>query len=276
MYGCAPVSQLDFPFLWRKVVNSLRATSAASSTKLASPHRQSATQVAVLDRPKAPDSERLQAKLRELIDPYLVLKLTQNISTMISSKRRGRVLYVRAHQMFTEAPAEVVEALATFVGKEKMNKQHARLLDDWIESKRSIIAAQREQEIARPYGEFHDLQGRFEKMNQKYFLGKIDAQITWSTAAQKQRRQSIQMGSYSDELKLIRIHPALDQKWVPQYFVDFVIYHEMLHQVHPRRLGAPKGCTVHTPAFRRAENQFEQIEKAKSFEALHLKRLLHY
>jgi len=178
--------------------------------------------------------------------------------------------------MFTSAPPEVIKALSAFVGKEQMPRKLARVLDDWIESNRNIIAAQREQEAVQPYGEHHDLLSAYARVNQKYFNGKVSAKITWSFAVQKQKRSSIQMGSYSDDLKLIRIHPALDQKWVPRYFVEFVIYHEMLHQVHPRRLGAPKGCTVHTPDFRRDEKKFEQFDKVQRFEALNLNRLLRY
>ena len=43
------------------------------------------------------------------------------------------------------------------------------------------------------------------------------------------------MGSYSVEDKLIRIHRSLDRDLVPRFFVAWIVYHEMLHQVH----GAP-------------------------------------
>ena len=237
------------------------------------------TQLLLLDQPETPTMtgrERLELSLRELIGPYLVLKLTKNVSTMISTRRRGRVLYVRVHSMFTEAPPDVIQALACFVSQDRIPKAQSTLLDDWIESKRDFIAQQRTKEPVQPYGEHHNLLALFDRVNQKYFEGKIVAKITWTMSAQKKRRSSIQMGSYSDDLKLIRIHPALDQQWVPRYFVEFVIYHEMLHQVHPRSLGAPKGCTVHTPAFRADERKFEHFDKVQRFEALYLERLLKY
>jgi hypothetical protein len=220
--------------------------------------------------------DQLEHRLRELIGPFVVLKLTKNVSTMISTRRRGRVLYIRVHAMFTDAPPEVVDALAAFVSTDRISKNRSKTLDIWIESKRELIAAARESEAAQPFGEHHDLQSSFDRLNQKYFEGRIHAKITWTYSAQKKRRNSIQMGSYSDDLKLIRIHPALDQEWVPRYFVEFVIYHEMLHQVHPRSLGAPKGCTVHTPSFRSDERKFEQFVRAQRFETLHLERLLRY
>ena len=259
----------------RPKVSSRRSKKGGSSNKETSPK----PQLLLLDHPEAPiksGREQLESRLRDLIDPYVVLKLTKNVSTMISTRRRGRVLYVRVHSMFTEAPEDVIHALALFVGKDRISRNQSRVLDNWIESKREFIAAQRDKDPVQPYGEHHNLHSLFDRVNAKYFEGKIEAKITWTLSGHKKRRTSIQMGSYSDDLKLIRIHPALDQKWVPRYFVEFVIYHEMLHQVHPRSLGAPNGCTVHTPAFRTDEKKFEQFDKVQRFEALYLERLLKY
>ena len=218
----------------------------------------------------------LEQELRAKVGPGLILKLTNNVSTMISSRRKGRALYVRVHQMFTTAPKEVIDALAAFVGANKPSPEQEKLLDCWIESQRSIIRQQRENEAVQPIGEFHDLSLYFARLNKVYFDDRIKARITWTLAAQKRKRTSIQMGSYSDELKLIRIHPALDQSWVPRYFVEFVIYHEMLHQAFPPSLGAPNGATVHTPKFREEERKFKHFEKARRFETIHLERLLRY
>ena len=66
-------------------------------------------------------SERsLEQTLREKVGPGLILKLTTNVSTMISCRRKGRALYVRIHQMFTTAPPDVIDALAAFVGDKNL------------------------------------------------------------------------------------------------------------------------------------------------------------
>ena len=160
---------------------------------------------------------------------------------MISFRRRGRALYVRAHEMFTEASPAVLGALARFVSQDDLSKQDADLLDAYIEANRPPRKPR--QTTLQPYGEVHDLKASFDRLNERYFEGRIEADVTWSTAPSKRRRASIKMGSYCDEDRLIRIHPALDQCFVPRYFVDFVVYHEMLHQVHetPRRGRRPRG-----------------------------------
>ena len=45
------------------------------------------------------------------------------------------------------------------------------------------------------------------------------------------------MGSYSADSKVIRIHPALDQPLVPRFFVEWIVFHEMLHHVYRARRG---------------------------------------
>src|SRR5262249_13312768 len=121
-----------------------------------------------------------------------------------------KAIAIRAHAMFQEAPDDVLTAMAAFVSLKQMPKEQAKLLDDWIEKHRTDLTEARTQAIRlQPTGESHDLVAMFDRLNQEYFGGKIDAQITWTRSARKLRRTTIRMGTYSHDLKLIRIHPAL-------------------------------------------------------------------
>lgn len=223
------------------------------------------------------EQARVEHLLRIRIGAHVLVSLTRNTSTMISFRKKGRALYVRVHRMFGQAPDDVLHALASFISKDRTSKAEAKLLDGWIERHRPVLTEARAKAVqARPFGEVHDLQEMFARLNARYFGGKVEAQITWSKAAKKQRRTSIHMGTYSDELRLIRIHPALDQEFVPTFFVEFVVFHEMLHQVHDVKA---KGCgrrEVHTPAFREDEQRFERYREARDWERQNLKRLLRY
>lgn len=228
-------------------------------------------------RPPIKDQARLEQALRAQIGREVIVSLTSNTSTMISFRRRGRALYVRVHRMFGQAPDEVVSALASFIAKDRTSKKEAKLLDSWIERHRPTLTEARAKAVQpQPYGEIHDLQTIFDQLNKRYFNGSIDAQITWTRAAKQQKRTSIHMGTYSDELRLIRIHPALDQAFVPTYFVEFVVFHEMLHQVHNVKAQACGRREVHSPAFRKDEQRFERYREARDWERQNLKRLLRY
>lgn len=219
----------------------------------------------------------LERQLKAEIGSPVLVSFTDNTSTMISFKRRGKAFYLRVHRMFGAAPPEVIAALASFVTKDKTTAKEAKLLDDWIEAHRDSLNSARADALKpQPFGEVYDLVAIFEGLNQRYFSGKIVAQITWTRAAKNQRRTSIHMGTYSDELRLIRIHPALDQAWVPKFFVEFVVFHEMLHQVH--QLGPHQGGRreVHSRAFRRDEARFFEYREARAWERQNLRRLLRY
>lgn len=71
------------------------------------------------------------------------------------------------------------------------------------------------------------------------------------------------------------MHPSLDQSFVPEFYVAWVIFHEMLHEaygveeVNGRR-------HVHPPEFVALEQTYPNYERARAWEKRHLSRLLRY
>jgi hypothetical protein len=218
----------------------------------------------------------VERALRALLGPRVMVKLTTNRSTMISFRRRGSALYVRVHGMFGGASAEVLEALAAFIAQDEIPAAQTAVLDAFIEKHRDHLNRTRVHSLRlQPFGEIHDLRRIYEELNLTYFGHRVDARITWSHATRKRRRHSMNMGTYSDELRLIRIHPALDQEWVPEFFVAAVVHHEMLHQLHDVKRAGGRRC-VHTAEFRAEERRFAQYGEAQAWERRHLSKLLKY
>ncbi len=81
------------------------------------------------------------------------------------------------------------------------------------------------------------------------------------------------MGTYFIDEQLIRIHPALDQAFVPRYFVEWVVYHEMLHHVIPGSRGLGR-VNLHPPEFREREREFRHVQRSLYWEKRHVARLL--
>src|SRR5690606_22494209 len=125
-------------------------------------------------------------------------------------------------------------------------------------------------------GRFFDLREIYDDLNARYFGGSIDARITWGQKCGKpRRRNSIKMGSYSVEEKLIRVHRSLDRAFVPRYFVEWIVFHEMLHQVHKATVVNGRRM-FHTPAFPAVAAGFEHYERARAGERAHLDGILPY
>ena len=81
------------------------------------------------------------------------------------------------------------------------------------------------------------------------------------------------MGSYSVEERLIRIHRSLDRGFVPRFFVEWIVFHEMLHQVHDIKVKNGRR-EFHSKAFLSNEARFERYAEARAWERIHLDALL--
>ena len=73
------------------------------------------------------------------------------------------------------------------------------------------------------------------------------------------------LGSYNSRTNIIRVNPVLDRKNVPHYYLEFIVYHEMLHA----DMGVLKKNgrrDVHSREFRRREKMFPHFEKSLLWE----------
>ncbi len=217
-------------------------------------------------------ARRIQGRLGEPV----VLAITDNIHTMVSYARRDGEVSLRLHHMFLSAPPKVVDALTGYLDGDP---RASRTVDDFIEAHRYLVrrvpprVRQRRLRI-EPRGHRYDLQRIFDDLNRRYFRGEVKATVTWATAPRiRGPRGSIKLGSYSEETRIIRIHPALDHPVVPRYFAEYVVFHEMLHVVEGARPGLGRR-QVHTPAFLRRERAFSHLARAQAWERRHLDWLL--
>lgn len=205
--------------------------------------------------------------------------LTDNRYTMISVRRvpREKRYEVRLHHMFVEADPVITRALARYIAEN--DPEASRVLGDFIDANSEHVrgrARRSPQQIIFTAGEHYDLRQIFDELNARYFDNRIDASITWGArTGRPRRRNSIKMGSYSVEERLIRIHRSLDRAFVPQFFVEWIVFHEMLHQVHDIRVKNGRR-EFHSKEFLADEAMYEHYDEAKSWERRHLDALLTY
>jgi hypothetical protein len=204
----------------------------------------------------------------------LNLRLTDNCYTIISVRRGGDGYQVRAHRMFAGLEPRLVRALARYVVH---NDQRAsKLIGEFIERNESRIVTGPRRErppVLRTRGKHHDLSAIYDRLNRAYFQGAHDARISWGSARRPANRRSIKVGSFSVEDRLIRVHPLLDQEGVPGYFLDWIVFHEMLHGKHAIRKVDGRRC-FHPPEFAEEERQFPDYGRARLWEKTHLDMLL--
>ncbi len=114
-------------------------------------------------------------------------------------------------------------------------------------------------------GERYDLSIFYNKLNKEYFRGQLSQpRLVWSS-----RRSIRRLGYYHPEINTIAITQKLDDKKIPRMLVEYVLYHEMLHQ-HFGIKNHNGRRYAHTSAFRTAEKKFEHQKEAEN-----LIKLLH-
>ncbi len=214
--------------------------------------------------------------ISSLVGEQVRLVVHDNRSTMVSFRRVSGLLHYRVHHMFLDAPQEVVGALAAFAGPGKSMAARRRdaggRIDAYVRQHRARIGAPRPARL-EPRGSVHDLKAIFDRLNAEHFEDRVEARIGWGPNRGGGRRRTIKTGVYVQDARLIRIHPALDRREVPELYVAAVVFHEMLHQVVPavERNGRR---VVHGAEFRRRERAYPDHVAAKRWEEENLHLLL--
>jgi predicted metal-dependent hydrolase len=75
------------------------------------------------------------------------------------------------------------------------------------------------------------------------------------------------MGSYNNHTKVIIISPRLDNANIPLYYLEYVVYHEMVHAVVGTRISPSGRRDVHGRDFKRLERLFDKYKEAIKFES---------
>jgi hypothetical protein len=188
--------------------------------------------------------------------------------------RSGRV-YVRISDIFKDAPANIHRALAFILVAKLLGKSvpdvHQRVYRDYACSPKvlraSDLARRRRgrKEVSSARGRFYDLDKIFERLNRRYFGGRLEKPtLTWS-----QRRTRHIHSHYSPihrglEPAAIVVNRALDEHDVPDWLVEYILFHEMLHIKHPPRLINGRRYR-HTKAFHAEEQRFPYYEEAQDW-----------
>ena len=228
-----------------------------------------------------PEAERLRAArvlertLGNLLGTEVALTLTDNARSMVSARQRSGVAHVRLHHMFAHADEVTVRAVARFLtdGHHTASGQ----LQRFIKAHRDRIRRRENEARVRVLGRHHDLSGILDALNAEYFADAVEATIGWArmgrALGRRGRRRSIKLGSYRSRDALIRVHPVLDATWVPAFFVEYIVYHEMVHHVVAMPVENGRRC-LHGAEFRAREQQFARYVEAIAWEQANLDRLL--
>ena len=199
-------------------------------------------------------------RLQILAPVPLQLVWHENKTTYLSVKKEGKRVILRIHKLFYDAPTPVLQALIRYAlqrdpAARAVIKQMAHLHFSQFSAPAEPLQSA---------GKVYDLQEIFDRVRIHLIIENLS--IGWAPKPRLGKFRSITFGTFDKHRRQIRINPLLDHAEVPLYFLEFIVYHEMLHAVCPARMDAAGRCSVHTREFREKERQFPHFGKAKEWE----------
>lgn len=202
--------------------------------------------------------------------PHLNIEFYPYVGISNRIRRRDGALFVRISDILRNAPTEFHQALAQILirklYRKRVSKNDLQIYRDYLrktEIQEKSVENRRTRGrkiITTSKGEAYDLDELYNLLNQIYFENKLPKPVlTWS--AKKTFRI---LGHHDSAHKTVVISKSLDDRRVPRYVVEYVLYHEMLHIKHPTVHHNGRRYN-HTPVFRRDEENFAFFEEAESW-----------
>lgn len=215
--------------------------------------------------------QRVYAALARRGEPLAVrLVVRPYVATMGKLRLTGCGLEVRLSELMAAAPATVREALAWILISRLFRQappphwvKHYRQYLNRREVRRThqaLRVARSRKRVFGPQGTHYDLDALFEALRERYFgplMGK--PRLGWSG-----RLSRTLLGHYDHAHHAIVLSSWLDRAEVPQFVVEYVLFHEMLHLVHPVEHRRDRRA-VHTAVFREEERRFAGFAEAKAW-----------
>lgn len=179
----------------------------------------------------------------------------------------GSKVKVRISDLLQTAPFSVHNALAAILVyklfKKRVPEKAKTLFRSYVstpEVRKAIDDIKRERgykQITSAQGNFYDLEKLFHCLNQKYFNNLLpQPTLSWS------RRHTRRTLGHHDRIhNAIIISRSLDSRSVPPFFIEYILYHEMLHVKHKSKIVSGR-CYHHTREFFADEKRFEKYREA--------------
>jgi len=137
-----------------------------------------------------------------------------------------------------------------------------------LKSAAAFRISRRKKYSSPPKGEVYDLNELFDKLNRQFFAGKVKKPLlTWS-----HRKTYRVLGHHDAAQNTIVISRSLDTRETPRFIIEYVMFHEMLHCVHPT-VNINGRRYNHTPAFRADERKFPHYRAAEAWIEKNVRRL---
>jgi hypothetical protein len=202
--------------------------------------------------------------------PAMHVRFYPFVSINNTIRLREGELYIRISDLLEGAPESVLDAIAHIllaklyrkpVDRSRNTRYRRYVASHDVSSKARLVRQMRgRKHIHSARGHHYHLEEIFEHLNVRFFHGLMARpQLTWS---RNHARNSL--GHYDPAHNAIVISRVFDDPRIPDYVVEYILYHEMLHLKYPVKLRGSRRC-VHPREFQEEEKLFPMLDPAKKF-----------
>jgi hypothetical protein len=182
-------------------------------------------------------------------------------------EREGRLEF-RLNEGLKDADPLVLEGILGLltcrirnVGEGRVDPAAARAYRDHMVQRPAVARVGRGRKHIDPVGTHRSLL-------ESYLRVSLDMDLTlpsipklsWSKEVARHR-----FGHWDPDHQAVVISQVLDDPRVPEFVLDYVLYHELLHIVHPVKMGSGSKRIVHSAAFKRDERKFPGWQEAEKW-----------
>lgn len=184
-----------------------------------------------------------------------------------SWKKHGAAIDFFLSDYLADAPDDVITDFTKSIMSAVSNKRprYNKTYIEWVTSdafvreKRKIYLKRSKNLTRDPTGRERDLISSLDRLLDAELLDANDISnsfFSWTSHPNIRK-----VGFCSPMMRVVGISSLLDDVSVPEYVLDYVVYHESLHLARGYRPGA----RAHDTEFRRSEKAYPDYEKAKKY-----------
>ncbi len=182
-------------------------------------------------------------------------------------RKRNNKIIARVSDIFQDAPHNVIWAIAIVmvskIERKRYPNEYNRIIRDYIntdtirEKHKRIRKTRGRRRRLITKGDHYDLNMSFDRVNSRYFDNRLKKpRITWGS-----RRTYNKFGHFDETRNTVMISKTLDSKKIPPYFLDFIMYHELLHTTQ-KTIYKNGRRSVHNRWFKKEEQKHEKYSEA--------------
>ncbi len=194
-------------------------------------------------------------------------------STKSTIRERDGRLYLRLSHHLRDAPDGVLRGVSGIllcrmrgISEKRLDTgdvaaYHAHLEADKVRARRASDKQASGRKHIDPIGTHRSLLESFMRVVLDMDLALPHApKLSWTKTRSRNR-----FGHHDSDHNAIVISQVLDDADVPEFVLDYVVYHELLHIMIPPRMGAGGKRIIHSKEFTQAERRFPQWREAEAW-----------